>query len=191
MVSRPSLPPAEPSSSHRALSVRGPSSVSTRTHTRRHQRSHRGGSYAVPQNEFPVFSHTGDVEVVIRSPDGVQEKKYLLHRLILAQCSGFFEAGMSEEWERSGIGSQDNGQGEERSLARVDEDGDGVMSPGSVIGGRGGSMDSTRSAVIVNGTGRKRWRYELDWDNTEEEDEPILIQKVCYTIFVFNLKSSD
>jgi hypothetical protein len=87
---------------------------------------------------------------------------------------------MSEEWERSGIGSQggENGQEGERSLARVEEDGDEVMSPGSVIGGRGGSMDSTRSAVTGGVAGRKRWRYELDWDNKEEEEEPILIQKV-------------
>jgi len=86
---------------------------------------------------------------------------------------------MSEEWERSGIGSAgDNTQGESGALARVDEDSDGVMSPGSVIGGRGGSMDSTRSAVIGNGTGRKRWRYELDWENKEEDEDPILVQKV-------------
>ncbi|KAI9885064.1 MAG: hypothetical protein M1823_003119 [Watsoniomyces obsoletus] len=45
-----------------------------------------------------MFSQTGDVDIIIRA--GGREQRYLLHRLILAQCSAFFEAGTSQEWSR-------------------------------------------------------------------------------------------
>ncbi|KAL2793641.1 hypothetical protein BJX66DRAFT_305673 [Aspergillus keveii] len=102
-----------------------PSSASRHSHSsRRHRssRSHHGGLIHQPQNDFPVFTHTGDVELVIRA--GRQENRYLLHRLILAQCSGFFETSTQEEWSR-----------------------------------------------------QARWRFELDWENKGEDEEPILVQK--------------
>ena len=59
------------------------------------------------QNEFPLFLQTGDVEIVIKNAK--REQRYVLHRLILAQCSGFFEAGTSEEWSGpNGQSSQDS-----------------------------------------------------------------------------------
>jgi hypothetical protein len=66
---------------------------------RRHGRSYTGGSSYIPQNEFPVFTHTGDVEIVISA--GGKDNRYCLHRLILAQCSGFFEASTSQEWSKA------------------------------------------------------------------------------------------
>jgi hypothetical protein len=42
-----------------------------------------------PINEFPTFDRTGDVEIVITS--GRKESRYVLHKLYLAQCSGWFE----------------------------------------------------------------------------------------------------
>lgn len=109
-------------------------------------------------NEFPVFAATGDVEIVIRASN--QERRYLLHRLILSQCSGFFEAGMAEEW----------------SVARQRTDSDELSTVTE-----GGSESATAAATA---TGRRtgsrskaRWRYELDWENREEDELPILVQK--------------
>ncbi|KAK0109819.1 hypothetical protein ONS95_002491 [Cadophora gregata] len=133
----------EPSQS---LALRGPSSVVSRSSRhRRHGRSHAGGSSFVPQNEFPVFSHTGDVEILVKA--GSQTNRYLLHRIILTQCSGFFEASTSQEWSKAG-----NEGGVE--LARIGED----------LG-----SESARN-------NKKRWRYELD-AGASDDDIPMLVQK--------------
>ena len=58
------------------------------------------------QNEFPLFLQTGDVEIIIKNAK--REQRYVLHRLILAQCSGFFEAGTSEEWSGQTQAPQDS-----------------------------------------------------------------------------------
>lgn len=82
-----------------ASSSRAPISTVRRHH--RHPRSHAGGGGGGPvqlQNEFPLFLQTGDVEIVIKNAK--REQRYVLHRLILSQCSGFFEAGTSEEWSQ-------------------------------------------------------------------------------------------
>ncbi|MCJ1446426.1 MAG: hypothetical protein MMC23_006931 [Stictis urceolatum] len=154
--------------------VRRPPSVSSRsaaTTTRRHRshRSHHGGSSYLPQNEFPLFSHTGDVEIAVAA-DG-QEKRYMLHRLILAQCSGFFEASTSEQWSRAQAQAQaqaqlqagpGGGQGHERRLA--------------VIGEEGSQVSRTRSSS--ESSPKMFWRYELDWGGDNQDDEvPMLIQK--------------
>src|ERR1700729_3450916 len=68
-------------------SRRAPSVSSRTSHSKHHRgRSHHGGSSYHPQNEFPFFAQTGDVEIVI-SAEG-QEKRYLLHRLILDRVRG-------------------------------------------------------------------------------------------------------
>ncbi|KAK0741065.1 hypothetical protein B0T18DRAFT_432254 [Schizothecium vesticola] len=85
---------AERNHNHRTAS----SHVSSRS--RRYGRSHAGGSAFVPQNEFPIFSHSGDVEIVVRVASG-HENRYLLHRHTLTRCSGFFEASTSVEWSRA------------------------------------------------------------------------------------------
>lgn len=147
MVSYPDSHGAE-----RSLALRRPPSVtshSSRASTvRRHRphRSHFGGSSYQPQNEFPVFTHTGDVEIIIAN--GRKEQRYLLHKLILAQCSGFFEAGLSEEWANAGEGS------------------------------RSQNANSAALARIPTGAPqeKRKWRYELDWG--KEDDVPMLIQKV-------------
>ncbi|KAL1969587.1 hypothetical protein VTN77DRAFT_8140 [Rasamsonia byssochlamydoides] len=159
----PPLPHPPPASSSRL-------SHSGRHH--RHGRSHQGGSSHQPQNEFPIFAHTGDVEIVITA--GGQEKRYLLHRLILAQCSGFFEASTSEEWSRvqaqrerqATVGSSES----EHSLPSVPEDGSGSVEPGRSMSGP---------------PPKKRWRYELDWENREEDEEPILVQKPPSSVSIF------
>lgn len=152
---QPQLPPPP---TDRALTARRPSSISSRSTTRRHRssRSHHGSQSYRPQNEFPNFAQTGDVEIIIQA-DG-QERRYTLHRLILAQCSGFFEAGTSEGWSRAQtVGT---GQQHSNSLARIGEEDEG--------------------------TGQRQvWRYELDWGNGQE-DMPMLVQKV--TLFLMTAR---
>jgi hypothetical protein len=138
------------------LALRGPSSVISSRHNRRHGRgrSHAGGSSYSPQNEFPVFTHTGDVEILVKA--GSQTNRYLLHRLILTQCSGFFEASTSEEWSRA----TNEGGGE---LARIGED--------------SGNESARRE-------GKKRWRYELD-PGASDDDIPMLVQKENTSVSLF------
>ena len=138
----------------RTLSVRAPASVVSRTSTsrhRRHGRSHAGGSFYTPQNDFPVFTHTGDVEISVSA--GGKENRYVLHKLILSQCSGFFEASTSPEWSKP-----------------VQEVGGGVLTRI----GEGSGSDSGRPAS-ANDT-RRRWRYELD-TGPDSDDIPMLVQK--------------
>lgn len=116
-------------------------------------------------NDFPIFTYTGDTEIVIRA--GSQEKRYLLHRLILAQCSGFFEASTNEDWSRqntSGVSKPDG------TLSRVSED--DSLSNGSTL------AQSDHGGNPVRPGEKRRWRYELDWENRAEDEEPILVQKV-------------
>ncbi|KAJ5793657.1 hypothetical protein N7457_000256 [Penicillium paradoxum] len=140
--------------------------VSPPSHSgRRHRsgRSHHGGSSHSSSNDFPIFTYTGDTEVVIRV--GSQEKRYLLHRLILAQCSGFFEASTNEDWSRQTALSLPKAEG---TLSRVSEDDD--LSSGSTLVPSDNGF-STRSGE------KRRWRYELDWENRAEDEEVILVQK--------------
>ncbi|KAF2099396.1 hypothetical protein NA57DRAFT_38177 [Rhizodiscina lignyota] len=154
--------------SHASTSRRAPSVASSsgstvrRHHHHRHGRSHAGGSTSrAVSNEFPIFTHTGDVEIVIApnprlnrrrdsgrgSVDESRERTYLLHRLILAQCSGFFEAGTSEEWSREGSQA-----------------------------GAGASSQRARYQTEQEGHPRKRWRYELDWGRGDDE-VPMLVNR--------------
>jgi hypothetical protein len=142
------------SHSEAALAIRRPPSVashSSRASTaRRHRphRSHFGGNSYAPQNEFPIFTHTGDVEIVISN--GRKEQRYLLHKLILTQCSGFFEAGTSEEWANAGD-----------------------------AGGNAPSASALARMPSGARQEKTKWRYELDWGKGED-DLPMLVQKVRY-----------
>lgn len=104
MVSHPdenrsrSRPP--PSRQHRS-SVAPQSVVSSRSSTirgvrhSRYSKSHAGiltpssSSSASSSNDFPIYTRSGDVEIVLVS--GRKEARYLLHKLYLAQSSGWFE----------------------------------------------------------------------------------------------------
>lgn len=152
------------------LTLRGPSSVVSRrpqhihSRSRRYNRSHAGGASYAPRNEFPVFSNSGDVEILVRA--GGVENRYLLHRHTLTRCSGFFEASTSSEWSRARTEGSEGG--EEGGVARIGEGDAGSGLGGSVIGG---------STAVGEEVGRRqRWRYELD-PGTEEGDVPMLIQK--------------
>ena len=163
---------SQPFTSERALTVRRPPSVSSRSATSRRHRSHRsqhGGSSYVPQNEFPNFAHTGDVEIIV-AIDG-QEKRYMLHRLILSQCSGFFEASTSEAWSRHQAQAQLQGHGDitSTSLSVIGEESDGS------------TVSRTHSTPPVSPGQKPMWRYELDTGDAEsgsEDEVPMLVQKV-------------
>lgn len=62
----------------------------------RRPRSHISYVQNLSRNEFPIFSDTGDVEILVSV--GGKTNRYLLHRIILAQCSKFFFASTSDEW---------------------------------------------------------------------------------------------
>ncbi|KAK3344454.1 hypothetical protein B0T25DRAFT_328269 [Lasiosphaeria hispida] len=151
------------------------SHVSSRT--RRYNRSHAGGTAFIPSNEFPVFSHSGDVELIVRVASG-HENRYLLHRHTLTRCSGFFEASTSVEWSRA----QSIPELPATNIAGAIEGG----TPGTTraVGGElaridsrggGGDGDGKPSSMAVSPF-RKRWRYELD-PGTGENDIPMLVQK--------------
>ncbi|KIX03266.1 uncharacterized protein Z518_06818 [Rhinocladiella mackenziei CBS 650.93] len=146
---------------------RGAPSVASRSRSRHHHRgrSHYGGTVHTPQNEFPFFSQSGDVEILLTC-DG-QEKRYLLHRFTLAQFSGFFEASTSDEWSR----------GQALPHASSSQPGQAL----SAIGEESSQVSSTPAPAtnhpIAAAPVRRRWRYELDWENLEDDDEPILVQR--------------
>ncbi|KAJ5095347.1 hypothetical protein NUU61_004703 [Penicillium alfredii] len=149
-------------------------SVSRHSHSGRHRsgRSHHGGSHSSP-NDFPIFTYTGDTEIVIRA--GSQEKRYLLHRLILAQCSGFFEASTNEDWSRQPALGPSKAEG---TLSRVSED--DSLSNGSTL------VPSDHGALPLRPGEKRRWRYELDWENRAADEEPILVQKQPSSLPVFS-----
>ena len=163
------LPPLAPSAPPATSVPRAASVTSGRSHTRRHRhaRSHHGGSSAyTPQNEFPVFSHTGDVEILISSSNGRKENRYLLHRLILSQCSGFFEAGTRAEW--SGQKAPDSVMG--GGLPRINEN-------DSVTGASSSRASSQERRPSYEPPGNRRWRYVLDWQNASDDEAPMLVQR--------------
>ncbi|KAJ5749973.1 hypothetical protein N7533_007001 [Penicillium manginii] len=134
---------------------------------RRHRsgRSHHGSAPLQPSsNDFPVFAYTGDTEIVIRA--GSQEKRYLLHRLILAQCSGFFETSTNEEWSQqitTGPPKIDS------SLSRLTEE-DSLSSGSTVVQSDGGGQP-------VRPGEKRRWRYELGWESCAQDEVPVLVQR--------------
>ncbi|GJN73325.1 hypothetical protein PLICBS_007403 [Purpureocillium lilacinum] len=129
--------------------------------TKRYGRSHAGGASYVPQNEFPVFAQSGDVEIVVRA--GAAENRYLLHRHTLTRCSGFFEASTSSEWSKARPLLAGGNE-----LARIGED-------PALIPDRA-ELEATGPTGLTGGVPRKRWRYELD-PGADAGDIPMLVQK--------------
>ena len=142
--------------------LRGYSSVASRStisRSKRYNRSHAGGASYIAQNEFPVFSNSGDVEIIVKA--GGYENRYVLHRHILARCSGFFEVSTSEVWSKALPEARDTS-----ALARIAQESDATDS---------GSRAAASPSVNHN-TSRTRWRYELD-PGVDEGDMPMLVQR--------------
>ncbi|KAI0872784.1 hypothetical protein GGS24DRAFT_491221 [Hypoxylon argillaceum] len=162
---------SQPEYNHSSLALRGPSSVvsarsSSRPHvssrSKRYNRSHTGGTSYVPQNEFPLFSHSGDVEIIVAV--GGKEHRYLLHRHTLTRCSGFFEASTSQEWSKASV-LPALPEPSSRELSKIGEE----------AGSNSGSEIQSRPGAI-SPTLRKRWRYELDL-GVDRNDIPMLVQR--------------
>lgn len=146
------------------LVPRRPSSVTSRASTsRRHRssRSYHGSSSSTSQNEFPIFSHTGEVDIIIASANGRQEQRYLLHRLILSQCSAFFETDLKHDTFSTG------------PLARIGD----LEKPRTSIDSTAPVRLTSSSKTSSTFSEHKRWRYVLDWPNTLEGHVPILVQR--------------
>ncbi|KAJ6440789.1 major facilitator superfamily transporter [Purpureocillium lavendulum] len=182
MVSQPEPSPSSSAlaHSHHHSSRRGhhhhPSSAASSvvsrpslSRTKRYGRSHAGGASYVPQNEFPVFAHSGDVEILVRA--GAAENRYLLHRHTLTRCSGFFEASTSSEWSKARPQQQQQqpllAGGNE--LTRIGEDPAAALLSDRLV-------DAEAAAPGHAGAPRRRWRYELD-PGAGDDDIPMLIQK--------------
>ncbi|KAJ6780129.1 hypothetical protein PWT90_03842 [Aphanocladium album] len=139
--------------------------------SKRYNRSHAGGDSYIPLNEYPVFTQTGDVEIIIRA--GPLENRYLLHRHILTRCSGFFEASTSEEWSRA-RGPDPSTKPKIRQLAAGNEV--ACVNPNSSVLSQADSTTGAGQAAAVAIPGKRRWRYELD-PGRGDDDIPMLIQK--------------
>ncbi|KAI0518469.1 hypothetical protein F5B22DRAFT_644776 [Xylaria bambusicola] len=162
---------SQPEYNHSSLALRGPSSVvssrsASRPHassrSKRYNRSHAGGASYVPQNEFPVFSYSGDVEIIIAA--GGRENRYLLHRHTLTRCSGFFEASTSQEWSKATV-LPPLPEPSSRELSRIGED------TGSTTESEVATRQGATSPIP-----RRRWRYELD-AGVDRDDIPMLVQR--------------
>lgn len=129
-------------------------SVCARSIVARRQRAPRSQNGGAIANDFPNFASTGDVEIVLAGRSGA-ERRYCLHRLILAQASGFFEASLSEEWASNG------------ELGRIGEDSEGL-----------GTRRGERASV-----GRVLYRYELDLERGGEDEIAMLVRKVRFLAF--------
>ncbi|KAF2969856.1 hypothetical protein GQX73_g3659 [Xylaria multiplex] len=162
---------SQPEYNHSSLALRGPSSVvSARTtprlhassRSKRYNRSHAGGTSYVPQNEFPVFSHSGDVEIIIAA--GGRENRYLLHRHTLTRCSGFFEASTSQEWSKASVLPL-LPEPPSRELSKIGEETSSTN-----------ESDTSARPGATSPLPKRRWRYELDL-GVDRDDIPMLIQR--------------
>ncbi|KAK8134070.1 hypothetical protein PG984_006082 [Apiospora sp. TS-2023a] len=176
MVSQPDSNPSHSliRGAQSVVSARTSSRPHVSSRSKRYNRSHAGGTSYIPQNEFPVFSHSGDVEIVIRA--GGRENRYLLHRHTLTRCSGFFEASTSHEWSKASVLPALPEAQPTRDLSRIGEDSGVSVSFGSGTGSGRSSAEVARPRATSPGGTRKRWRYELD-PGAGPDDIPMLVQK--------------
>ncbi|KAH8167359.1 hypothetical protein CIB48_g888 [Xylaria polymorpha] len=135
---------SQPEYNHSSLALRGPSSVvSTRSartfprphassRSKRYNRSHAGGTSYVPQNEFPIFSHSGDVEIIIAAGGREHKRAPARNGPRLPCCPSLPEPPS-------------------RELSKIGEE--ASSNSGSDVTTRPGATSPTL---------RRRWRYELD-----------------------------
>ncbi|KAG6053322.1 hypothetical protein E4U17_004817 [Claviceps sp. LM77 group G4] len=136
--------------------------------TERYSQFRADSSSCVFKDEFPIFAHTGDVEITIQGAivaDGVPtvSNTYLLHQDTLARYSGFFAASTSSQWSKA---QSHPTSGNERARDICD-DGDGG----------GGDKDDGGSAQNAFGSTRpkRQWKFELDHAPVYL-DAPMLVQ---------------
>ena len=160
MVSTLETPAPTTLTTRSASSVVSRPSHSQHSHrSKRYNRSHIGvgtkASPYIPQNDFPVFNASGDVEIFVRA--GHVENRYLLHRHTLTRCSGFFEISTSEQWSKAKPSSK------------------GLLAGGNELA-RIGESTSDLGISDDRSPSQNRWTYELD-PGADKDDVPMLIQK--------------
>ncbi|KAI2626835.1 hypothetical protein GGS21DRAFT_263686 [Xylaria nigripes] len=163
MVSQPEYSPSSLGirGSYSAVSARASSRPHASSRSKRYNRSFAGGSSYVPQNEFPIFSNSGDVEIIIAA--GGRENRYLLHRHTLTRCSGFFEASTSQQWSKASVLQLP--EPTSRELVNIGEE--STSNSGSEVAPR---------PALTSPTPSRRWHYELD-SGVDRDDIPMLVQK--------------
>jgi len=90
---------------------------------------------------------------------------------MLAQFSGFFDAGTSDEWSRHHVQqdiARQAGKRDEQSLSVIGEE---------AAGSDTSAVFMTAEQASKAAPGKRRWHYELNWDTVSEDEEPILVQK--------------
>ncbi|PNS14906.1 Pre-mRNA-splicing factor CLF1 [Sphaceloma murrayae] len=155
--------------SRQLVSQRAPSVSSRASSSRRNRqsRSHFGGTPSSSQNEYPFFAQTGDVEVSLTTSNGRKEQRYLIHRLILAQSAGFFDEDIRDDNSRALTASAS-----ELHQPRP------VGLPHTLVDGPPLDAKSISAVAKLPPSGRrKRWRYVLDWGNTDDTSVPMLVQR--------------
>lgn len=144
-------------------------------HRRRHSRHRISAEYGQPsevlsRNAFPWFSESGNVEIILREPDGrVSGRRYLLHSLLLAQNAGFFARDLDSN-TRSLVPSstlpspytQDHcsRRTSRRSISKF-------------------SVNSSTTPSVPNGYNGSTVRYELAWQHLNpqvKDDLPMLVR---------------
>ena len=166
----PHTPSRDPSVSSRA-STSGGRDSHRRHHNHRHAHTASGAgassSRTASQNEFPWFSQSGDVEILIGDRSGRREQRYLLHSLILSQTSRFFSEEMGH---RADVNNVTGGSQRGRQLARIRER--STSRTGSAYSSGSYNSDSYMRE-------QRRRYYELDWSQPSDSSEgyPILIPK--------------
>ncbi|PSK33643.1 Pre-mRNA-splicing factor CLF1 [Elsinoe australis] len=156
--------------SRQLVTHRAPSISSRASSSRRHRqsRSHHESSPTSSQNEFPFFAQTGDVEISLSTANGRKEQRYLLHRLILAQNAGTFEDDLREDHPRAVEADPSSSLHQPRP----------VGPPHALIDGP--PLDARSISAVARlppSDRRRRWRYVLDWGNTDDSAVPILVQR--------------
>ncbi|KAG5952189.1 hypothetical protein E4U58_000893 [Claviceps cyperi] len=148
--------------------------------TKRYNQCTADSSSCVSKDEFPIFAHTGDVEITIRgaiAADGVEtvSNTYVLHQDTLARCSGFFAASTSSQWSEN---LSDRASVNERARD-IGDDGDGGDGGGGGSRSKSGGGDKGGGGSAHNAFGstslNRQWNFELD-HGTVYLDPPMLVQ---------------
>jgi hypothetical protein len=68
-------------------------------------------------------------------------------------------------------------------MSRISEDNSSLSN--------GSTLAQSESGACGVHPEKRRWRYELDWENKAEDEEPILVQKVGLTILIPSPTTDD
>ncbi|KAL3455303.1 hypothetical protein BJX64DRAFT_272663 [Aspergillus heterothallicus] len=76
---------------------------------------------------------------------------------------------MQEEWSRQAVPSRSPNNPTTSTLSRISEDASSLSN--------GSTLAPSDTGTAQFSLEKRRWRFELDWENKGEDEEPILVQK--------------